>query len=247
MGRIKRRDSNSLSGAYYAAAGSPIDALPAPVMFWDLKEQSGTTANDTGSGIGLLGGPYNAPYTVTPTQISGDADLGDCLEFDRLSDDKANAGDVESTTGIAKITFIMAIKSNDVANAGESVMANNKSGTNNGDFAVTIGNGATDANFVVQTDSAETKVLTATIVNNAKEILLSTWDSVAKTLAWYRNDIGTAAATSTYAGNSVPFKLTEDFKIGADASNAAGFRGNNFRVYDFIADEAQRNLMKAIT
>ncbi|KKK62038.1 hypothetical protein LCGC14_3008310, partial [marine sediment metagenome] len=133
-------------------------ALVDPVIFWTLMEQSGTTANDTGSGIGLSGGPYNAPYTATPTQISGDADLGDCLEFDRLSDDKANAGDVESTTGIARITFIIAIKSNNASNAGQAVMANNVGGANNGDFAVTIGSGATDANFIVQTDAAETRV-----------------------------------------------------------------------------------------
>ncbi len=232
-----------MSGAYYAAAGSLISGAPPAYIEWLLNEQSGTTAFDTGTNPTT----YDGTYTNTPTQISGDADLGDCIEMSRATTDAINFGVI--TPSLTLATYAIAFKSNDASNSGESLWHTNAAGSNSGDSGFTITTSSTVASFFIQSTS-ESKSITGAITNNTKHVILVAWNSTAKSITIYVDDMTTATATTTYAGTGVPFAGPEAFTLGDTAAGntiCAGFRANNFRIYDSILSLADRNAVKAIT
>ncbi len=229
---------------YYERIGFGVDGVPDAFIEWLLKEQSGTTNFDTGTNPT----GYDGTYGGTPTQISGDSDLGDCIEMDRATTDVTNMGVI--TPSFVKATYAIAFKSNDASNSGETLWHTNAAGNNSGDSGSTITTSSTVASFFVQTTTGELKTVTGFITNNTKHVILVTWDSVGKEIKMYIDDMATATATNTYTGTSVPFAGPDAFTIGdtnSGGSISAGFRANNFRIYNSLLDLGQRNAVKAIT
>ena len=134
-----------------AVAPALVDA----VIHCKFDENSGeTVASDTGSGVGLIGGPYDGTYIGTPNQVN-DGTEGDVIEHDVNTTDSLDFGSIEGTTGIPRITFALKFKSTSASNVNNVLFQNNIGGSNDGDFTGLINTAGTNLLYLIQTSTGE--------------------------------------------------------------------------------------------
>ena len=223
---------------YYSQTKKFGGGEPEHYHIWLFNETAGNTAVDTGTGGGSSG-LDNGSYENSPTQVTDGGK--DVLQFTLSSNDRVNFGDVEGVVGLAKMTHSICLKPLSTSGSLQIVYNADASGSNSGDMSLQILSSGTIARFTIQTTGPETKTIDTTIVFNAYNFIVVTWDSVAKEIKIYTTDFSTPDATNTYTGTSVPLIGSVNYNHGANAgsSNAGASNQGRTTISPVIATAAE--------